>query len=173
MGKFSRDKGAREERSIVNAWQAIGYAAERVPLSGAAGGRFSGDVDIPILNVNRKFEAKLRADGFKQIYSWLGEHFGLFLRADNKPRLVVLRELDFQALCMAAERKGIAKCTMLRTSFFQSGWRKPTTPKSCWRNSNGAGQNTALLGIEYVICVTMLYRLIRWLLNIAVPTISR
>lgn len=109
MGKFSRDKGAREERSIVNAWQVIGYAAERVPLSGAAGGRFSGDVDIPILNVDRKFEAKLRADGFKQIYSWLGEHFGLFLRADNKPRLVVLRELDFQALCMAAERKEASK----------------------------------------------------------------
>src|SRR4051812_19739032 len=42
-GRRSRDKGARVERAIVNALQTGGFAAERVPLSGAAGGRYSGD----------------------------------------------------------------------------------------------------------------------------------
>lgn len=109
MGKFSRDKGGREERSIVNTWQDAGFAAERVPLSGAAGGSFGGDVQIPILNLDRKFESKLRANGFKQVYAWLDDNYGLFLRSDRNQRLVVLRETDFQALCKAAESgKGAA-----------------------------------------------------------------
>jgi hypothetical protein len=39
-GRRSRDKGARVERAIVHALQAGGFAAERVPLSGAVGGRY-------------------------------------------------------------------------------------------------------------------------------------
>jgi hypothetical protein len=34
-------QGARVERGIVRALQAEGFAATRVPLSGAAGGRFA------------------------------------------------------------------------------------------------------------------------------------
>jgi hypothetical protein len=48
-GRRSRDKGARVERAIVHALQAGGFAAERVPLSGAAGGRYSGDIVLPLL----------------------------------------------------------------------------------------------------------------------------
>jgi len=95
MGKKSRDKGQREERAIVHAFQDAGIAAERIPLSGAAGGSFAGDVSIPVMNTDRTFEAKVRADGFKQIYDWLGDNYGLFLRRDRSPRLVVLRESDF------------------------------------------------------------------------------
>jgi len=51
MGKFSRDKGARGEREIVGRHLALGIRAERVPLSGAGGGSFRGDVDIE--NVGR------------------------------------------------------------------------------------------------------------------------
>ena len=47
-GHRSRRKGARTERSIVNALQANGIAAERVPLSGAVGGRFAGDIILPL-----------------------------------------------------------------------------------------------------------------------------
>ena len=46
MGKMSRDKGARRERELVNIFKDNNIHAERVPLSGAAGGRFSGDVDV-------------------------------------------------------------------------------------------------------------------------------
>ena len=46
-GRRSRSKGARTERSIVNALKASGIAAVRVPLSGAVGGRFAGDEPAP------------------------------------------------------------------------------------------------------------------------------
>lgn len=95
MGKPSRDKGQREERSIVHAFQEAGIGAERIPLSGAAGGKFVGDVSIPVQGQDWVFEAKVRADGFRQLYSWLAEHKGLFIRADRRERLVVLRESDF------------------------------------------------------------------------------
>ena len=103
MGKASRDKGSREERAIVNTWQEAGMAAERIPLSGAAGGSFKGDVTIPILGEDRTFEAKVRADGFKQLYSWLDDNFGLFVRSDRNPRLVVLREGDLIAILRNAD----------------------------------------------------------------------
>ena len=45
-GKSSRDKGLRVEREIVNALRELGVDAERVPLSGSAGGSFSGDFNI-------------------------------------------------------------------------------------------------------------------------------
>lgn len=95
MGKASRDKGQREERAIVHAFQDAGIGAERIPLSGAAGGSFAGDVTIPVQGADRLFEAKVRATGFSQIYDWLGSNFGLFIRRDRAPRLVVLRESDF------------------------------------------------------------------------------
>ena len=47
-GRASRDKGNRTERAIVRLPQERGRAAERVPLSGAAHGRFGGDVSVPI-----------------------------------------------------------------------------------------------------------------------------
>ena len=46
-GRRSRDKGNRTERALVRFLQDRGFAAERVPLSGSAGGRFAGDITIP------------------------------------------------------------------------------------------------------------------------------
>ena len=94
MAKFSRDKGAREERGLVNQFQEAGIAAERIPLSGAAGGSFGGDVTVPVLGQDWRFESKIRASGFKQIYEWLGAHRGLFIRSDRNPALVVMRVSD-------------------------------------------------------------------------------
>jgi Holliday junction resolvase len=92
MGKKSRDKGNRFEREIVHLLQADGFAAERVPLSGAAGGKFGEDVSVPFLGVDRRIEAKCRADGFKQLYGWLGDGVDyLVVKADRKEPLIVLR----------------------------------------------------------------------------------
>jgi Holliday junction resolvase len=55
-GKASREKGNRAERALVAVLRAAGFAAERVPLSGAAGGRYCGDVSVPLLGVDRTVE---------------------------------------------------------------------------------------------------------------------
>ena len=45
-GKASRDKGANFEREIVNLHKSWGVDAERIPLSGAVKGNYSGDLKI-------------------------------------------------------------------------------------------------------------------------------
>ncbi len=87
MGKFSRDKGNREERAIVSLHRMHGFESKRVPLSGSAVG-FKGDVMVHGL----VGESKLRATAFKKIYEWLGDNDFLCLRADNSERLYIIRE---------------------------------------------------------------------------------
>src|SRR4051812_32218155 len=57
-GRASRQKGNRAERAIVKLLQDQGFAAERVPLSGSAGGSYIGDLTVPILEVDRVVEVK-------------------------------------------------------------------------------------------------------------------
>lgn len=94
----SRRKGAGFERECVNYLQSVGIAAERVPLSGAAGGSYVDDLTAPVRGEDRRFECKRRASGFKTLYGWLGESYGLIVRDDHCPPLVVLRLDDFARL---------------------------------------------------------------------------
>ena len=96
-GRRSRSKGARTERSIVNALLANGIAAARVPLSGAVGGRFAGDIVLPLMGRDLCVEVKARADGFRELYCWLKERDVLIVKADRQEPLVVVR------LSLAAE----------------------------------------------------------------------
>lgn len=98
MSKSQRDKGARGERALVAALTAGGIHAERVPLSGAVGGSFKNDVAALIGGKKKDFEVKLRADGFKELYRWIEPAYGLAVKADRKPFLVVLRMEDFLKL---------------------------------------------------------------------------
>jgi len=59
-GRASRQKGNRTERALARYLQERGFAAERVPLSGAARGRFGGDVSVPLLGIDRRCEVKAR-----------------------------------------------------------------------------------------------------------------
>jgi Holliday junction resolvase len=89
-GRASRDKGNRAERAIVKFLQDRGFAAERVPLSGSAGGSYLGDVTVPLLNIDRCVEVKCRADGFRELYKWLEARDLLIVRADRREPLVVI-----------------------------------------------------------------------------------
>lgn len=92
MGKRSRDKGARRERELVQAHQAIGIAAHRVPLSGAVEG-YPGDVLLDVSGVGRMVgESKARAsgNGFVTLEKWLGANDVLFLIRDRAEPLAVL-----------------------------------------------------------------------------------
>jgi Holliday junction resolvase len=90
-GRRSRSKGVRIERGIVKVLQASGIAAVRVPLSGAVGGRFAGDIIVPLMGRDLCVEVKSRADGFRELYSWLDGRDVLVVKADGKVPLVVVR----------------------------------------------------------------------------------
>jgi Holliday junction resolvase len=96
-GRQSRAKGIRTERSIVHVLRASGIAAVRVPLSGAVGGRFAGDIVLPLMGLDLCVEVKCRADGFRELYSWLNQRDVLIVKADRQEPLVVVR------LSLAAE----------------------------------------------------------------------
>src|SRR5215471_15204615 len=103
-GRASRAKGARTERAIVRLLQEHGLAGERVPLSGAARGRFGGDISVPALGRDLRGEAKCRGNGFNRLYDWLEGHDFLVIRADRKSLLVVARIELATEIVMAAER---------------------------------------------------------------------
>ncbi|MEI8153557.1 MAG: hypothetical protein WCG92_18490 [Hyphomicrobiales bacterium] len=108
-GRRSRAKGNRTERRVVVALQAAGLAAVRVPLSGAAGGRFSGDVVMPLMGRDLCLEVKARADGFRELYGWLDERDALIVKADRQEALVVVR-LSLATEVAAAADKQVPRC---------------------------------------------------------------
>ena len=90
-GKASRDKGLGGEREFCKL-----YGGERMPLSGAQGGSFTGDVvNVPYIG---RGEIKRRARGFKTLYGWLADNDFLAMRADRKPWLVCLKMDDLKLL---------------------------------------------------------------------------
>lgn len=105
-GRRSRSKGLRGERAIVHMLQERGRAAERVPLSGAAGGRYTGDISVPVLGVDRILEVKVRANGFRELYGWLAENYALVVKADRqRPLLVIPLDAAVDVLDVAEGRK--------------------------------------------------------------------
>jgi hypothetical protein len=103
-GKASRAKGNRVEREIVRRLQDHGFAAERVPLSGAAGGKYVGDLSVPLMGVDRTVEVKVRRTGFRQLYDWLSDRDFLIVRADRLQPLVVIPLRLAIEIAEAAER---------------------------------------------------------------------
>ena len=103
-GRASREKGSRTERAIVRLLQDHGLAGERVPLSGAARGRFGGDISVPVLGRDLRGEAKSRGNGFRRLYSWLEHRDFLVLHADRKALLVIVKLELAAEVVMAAER---------------------------------------------------------------------
>jgi hypothetical protein len=103
-GRASRAKGARRELEAVRILQAAGIAALKMPLSGSVDG-FAGDITCPVLGVDRRLEVKARASDFSLIRRWLGDHYGLVLKTDRQPALIVIRLDDFAQLAIGADLK--------------------------------------------------------------------
>ena len=103
-GRKSRDKGNRLERALVAQLQAAGFGAERVPLSGSLGGRWTGDITLPLLGRDLVVEAKTRGNGFRQIYDWIENRDLLALKANRKDVLIVIRLRQAVEIAKAAER---------------------------------------------------------------------
>ena len=101
MGLKSRTKGLRAERAVAHL-----LGGERVPLSGAAGGQFTGDVVLP---TGLRVECKVRARGFKQIYGWLEGNDVLAIKADRRPWLAVLPLETLRELLVLAAADSVAR----------------------------------------------------------------
>lgn len=80
-GRRPYRKGVRAERELARR-----LGGERVPLSGAAGGRYAGDV----VALGLTWQVKVEADGWRRLYRWLEAADALALKADRRPWLVVL-----------------------------------------------------------------------------------
>ena len=114
MTSRSKRKGTRIENEIVQRHKALGMQAERVPLSGAAGGSYTGDVVItmkralhghetsavPYKNMNLRGEVKARKQGagFTTLERWLGTNDLLFLKRDRQDPMVVMNWDTYAAL---------------------------------------------------------------------------
>lgn len=80
-GRRPREKGIRAERELARM-----LGGQRVPLSGAAGGAFGGDIKA----LGLTWQAKVEATGFRRLYKWLEGHDALGLKADRREWLVVM-----------------------------------------------------------------------------------
>jgi hypothetical protein len=89
---------------VVALLQRRGFAADWVPLSGAARGRFGGDISLPLLVVDRRLEVKGGASGFARLYGWLDGADMLVVKADRKEPLVVLPLRLAADIALAAEQ---------------------------------------------------------------------
>lgn len=72
-GRKSRSKGRRAEYLLRDYMRAIGFGADRVPLSGASQG-YKGDIRIRRGDCEWTLELKSRKDAFKRIYTFFEMH---------------------------------------------------------------------------------------------------
>jgi len=99
-GRAPKRKGNGFEREVVARLQELGLAAERIPLSGAAGGSFDHDVSCPVRGDDKKLECKRRARQFGVVDGMLGGNFALVCRDDRSRCLVVMTLENFAALAL-------------------------------------------------------------------------
>lgn len=91
----------------------IGVRASRVPLSGSAGGEFSGDLQAHIGASPLRCEVKGRAngEGFKTVENWLGDNDLLFLIRDRATPLVTMPWPVFAAMIKELVQDGHPETT--------------------------------------------------------------
>jgi hypothetical protein len=80
-GRRSRDKGARIERAIAEVRRANGSSAYQ-PVH---------DIVLSLSDRDLCVEVKARADGFRELYSWLDGRDVLIVKADRQEAWVVHR----------------------------------------------------------------------------------
>ena len=82
-------KGQGVERAIAKALQANGLAAVKVSRAYQSGH----DILLPIAGRDLCVEVKARADGFRELHSWLKGRDVLIVKANRRDPLVVSREV--------------------------------------------------------------------------------
>jgi hypothetical protein len=88
-GRSPKHKGTRVERELVQVLFEHGLVCARVPLSGAVGGTWLGDIHLELLNRTLRVEVKARAC-FATLHRWLSKADLLLLKADRLEPVAVL-----------------------------------------------------------------------------------
>jgi hypothetical protein len=103
MTSKSKLKGTRIENVIVALHKEAGIRCRRVPLSGALGGDFSGDLNIgPSLEFLGEVKSRKTGSGFKTISKWLGANDFLFLHSNYKRPMIVMTWETYQDMMIAS-----------------------------------------------------------------------
>lgn len=68
-GRYSRNKGRRNEYLLRDYFRSLGYLSERIPLSGASRG-FKSDVLLTYEGCDLRAELKVRQNEFKSVYAY-------------------------------------------------------------------------------------------------------
>lgn len=85
----SKAKGTAYELEVSRLLESRGITCSRVAAQAGMRGD-AHDIMAVIGGNGMKLECKRRADGWRELYAWLGQADVLALRADRKPSLVVL-----------------------------------------------------------------------------------
>ena len=86
MPNRSREKGDRFERECVNRLHELGVEASRIPLSGAMGGDYAGDIIVQ----GHRIECKTRKRAWLDLFNWLPGNHALMIKSDRTDTLVVM-----------------------------------------------------------------------------------
>ena len=89
-GRSSRNKGSRVEREMVHLHLDAGVPCERVPLSGAVGGSWSGDLKILGGQLRAEVKARRGGSGFSTMEGWLKGNDLLILKRDRSEPFVAM-----------------------------------------------------------------------------------
>lgn len=103
-------KGAYHEKRVVEFLESLGIPAERVPLSGSLGGKYTGDIHANILGHKLVVEVKYRTSSrLPNAFSVLEDRDLAFLRRKagrSTEQVVVMSESTFRKL-MKEQQHGI------------------------------------------------------------------
>ena len=92
MANRNKDKGTYHEKWFVDWLKQIGFQAKRVPLSGALGGEYSGDIKIALGGQDLVGEVKYRdKSNFPSAFTVMeGRDIAFFKRKNGKPNVLVI-----------------------------------------------------------------------------------
>ena len=117
-GRFSRQKGIRNELKLRDEFRKLGYESLRIPLSGAQAG-YKGDVKFCKDGKTLIAECKARKCSFTKLYSYLAQ-MGTPSLAGKEKVLPLILDVDGSRLCVySQDLKSVLE-------YNGSYWAKPT-----------------------------------------------
>ena len=113
MANKNKSKGSYHERWFVNWLKEIGIKCKKVPLSGALGGEWSGDIHLTLGGRDLVGEVKYRdKSNFPSPYTVLeGRDIAFYKRRTGKPQTLVIMDGELFAHLLGESNEKISKST--------------------------------------------------------------